>query len=136
MPPSEQNIAPRIGELEACLLKHLWTVDSGTAKSVHEAVGRSRGISLNTVQSTLDRLHSKQLLQRKKVSRAFRYTASVSCGTLLATMISEAAARFSGDNSTAMAALVDAAEQLDHSALDELERMIAARRAEAESGGD
>jgi predicted transcriptional regulator len=136
MPPPEPSTAPRLGELEACLLKHLWKVESGTAKSVHEAVGRSRGISLNTVQSTLDRLQKKQLLRREKVSRAFRYSASVSCGSLLAAMVSEAAARFSEDSSTAMAALIDAAEQLDHAALDELERMIAARRAEAENGHD
>lgn len=132
----ESNIAPRLGELEACLLKHLWTVESGTAKSVHEVVGRVRRISLNTIQSTLDRLHRKQLLQREKVGRAYRYAASVSCGALLAAMLSEAAATFARDNSTAMAALVDAAEQLDDSALDELERMIAARRAAQESGRD
>jgi len=129
MSPNESRFPARLGELEACLLKHLWSVESGTAKSVHEAVGRSRGISLNTIQSTLDRLHRKQLLDREKVSRAYRYTASVSCGSLLAAMVSEAAARFSQDNSTAMAALVDAAEQLDHAALDELEELIAARRA-------
>lgn len=51
-------------------------------------------------------------------------------------MVSEAAARFSEDNSTAMAALIDAAQQLDHAALDELERLIAARRAETENGHD
>lgn len=136
MPPPESNHAPRLGELEACLLKHLWTVESGTAKSVHATIGQARGISLNTVQSTLDRLHRKQLLRREKVSRAFRYSASVSCGSLLAAMVSEAAARFSEDNSTAMAALIDAAEQLDHAALDELERLIAARRAGAENGHD
>lgn len=136
MPPSESNHAPRLGELEACLLKHLWAVESGTAKSVYEAVGRSRGISLNTIQSTLDRLHKKQLLRRQKVSRAFRYSPAVSCSALLAAMVSEAAARFSEDNSTAMAALIDAAQQLDHAALDELERLIAARRAEADNGHD
>lgn len=136
MPPSEPDIAPRLGELEACLLKHLWSVESGTAKSVHETVGRARGISLNTVQSTLDRLHKKQLLRREKVSRAFRYSASVSCGSLLAAMVSEAAAKFSENNSTAMAALIDAAQQLDHAALDELERMIARRRADAENEHD
>lgn len=136
MPQLEPDIAPRLGALEASVLKHLWTVESGTAKSVHDAVGRSRGISLNTVQSTLDRLHTKQLLQREKVSRAYRYSASVSCGALLAAMVSEAAARFSEDSSTAMAALIDAAERLDHAALDELERMIAARRADAENERD
>lgn len=136
MPPSDPDHAPRLGELEACLLKHLWTVESGTARSVHEAVGRARGISLNTIQSTLDRLNKKRLLRREKVSRAFRYRASVSCGSLLAMMVSEAAARFSEDNSTAMAALIDAAQQLDHAALDELERLIATRRAEAENRHD
>ena len=136
MSRSQPTAAPRLGELEVCLLKFLWTVESGTAKSVHEAVGPSRGISLNTVQSTLDRLHRKQLLKREKVSRAYQYAASVSCGSLLAAMVSEAGARLSQDNSVAMAALVDAAEQLDHAALDELEQMIAARRAADEKKRD
>ena len=132
----KSKAAPRLGELEACLLKYLWTVESGTAKSVHDAVGRARGVSLNTIQSTLDRLYTKQLLDRKKVSRAYCYTACVSCGSLLAAMVAEAATRFSGDNATAMAALIEAAAQLDDAALDELERLIAARRAGEGRTGD
>lgn len=129
MPPGQIHIAPRLGELESILLEHLWADGSATARSAHEAIGQPRGISLNTVQSTLDRLHRKGLLERNKISRAFHYSASVSRASLLAALVAEAAVRFGEDRSTAMSALVDAAQQLDDAALDELERVIEARRA-------
>ncbi|MEX2500349.1 MAG: BlaI/MecI/CopY family transcriptional regulator [Wenzhouxiangellaceae bacterium] len=127
---------PRLGELESTLLEHLWSAGSATARSAHEAIGRSRGISLNTVQSTLDRLHRKGLLERRKISRAFHYSASVTRASLLAALVAEAAVRFGEDRSTAMSALVDAAEQLDEAALSELERLIEARRAGREDSDD
>lgn len=127
---------PRLGELESSLLEHLWAADSTTAKSAHETIGESRGISLNTVQSTLDRLHRKGLLERRKVSRAFQYSASVTRASLLAALVAEAAVRFGEDRSTAMSALVDAAEQLDEAALDQLERLIEARRTATVAGDD
>jgi len=129
MPPGQIRTTPRLGELESSLLEHLWAAGSATARSAHEDIGQSRGISLNTIQSTLDRLHRKGLLERRKVSRAFHYSASVTRASLLAALVAEAAVRFGEDRPTAMSALVDAAQQLDDAALDELERVIEARRA-------
>lgn len=136
MPSGQIRTMPRLGELESTLLEHLWSAGSATARSAHEAIGRSRGISLNTVQSTLDRLHRKGLLERRKISRAFHYSASVTRASLLAALVAEAAVRFGEDRSTAMSALVDAAEQLDEAALSELERLIEARRAGREDSDD
>lgn len=134
MPPDQIQKMPRLGELESSLLEHLWATSSATAKSAHETIGKSRGISLNTVQSTLDRLHRKGLLKRCKIGRAFQYSASVTRASLLAALVAEAAVRFGEDRSAAMSALVDAAEQLDETALDELERLIEARRTATVAG--
>ena len=64
---------PVLGALESSVLDYLWEHGGGTAKTVHAAVGRRRGITVNTVQSTLKRLYDKGLLTRKKVSHAHVY---------------------------------------------------------------
>ncbi|MDT8437509.1 MAG: BlaI/MecI/CopY family transcriptional regulator [Wenzhouxiangellaceae bacterium] len=122
--------APRLGELESDLLHHLWQVDEATAKTAHEAIGQARGVSLNTIQSTLDRLYRKGLLARRKVSRAFQYSSAVTRSSLLAALVSDSARRFGGDTASTMSALVDAAEALDDQALDALQQLIEARRSE------
>ena len=62
-----------LGELETAVMEHLWTGADGEAKAVHRALGKARGITLNTVQSTLKRLYEKGLLARDKVSHAHVY---------------------------------------------------------------
>lgn len=62
-----------LGELEAAVMEHLWKGASGEAKAVHRALRKARGITLNTVQSTLKRLFDKGLLAREKVSHAYVY---------------------------------------------------------------
>jgi len=136
MTPDSCPTAPRLGDLEVRVLEHLWAVESASAKSVHDAVGSTRGIGLNTIQSTLDRLHRKQLLVRRKISRAFHYSARVSRSSLLSAMVAEAALRLGKDRSLAMSALIEAAERLDETALDELERLIEVRRTLREGGAD
>lgn len=126
---STLNKVPPLGDLEIAVLEHVWSRGSTTARDAHEAVGQLRGISLNTIQSTLDRLHRKEILAREKVSRAFHYSPRLERETLLAGLIAEAARRFGEAPGTAISALVDAAERIDDGALDELERLIADRRA-------
>ena len=62
MPPV---LAPALGDLELAVLEVLWQTDRADAKAVHSALGSARGIGLNTVQSTLERLFRKQLLARE-----------------------------------------------------------------------
>lgn len=59
---------PYLGELEMAVLEHLWSNGEFDAKSVHAALGKVRGISHNTIQSTLERLFKKKLLARKKLA--------------------------------------------------------------------
>ena len=64
---------PLLGELETAVMGHLWTAGEGDPKSVHAALGKRRGIGVNTVQSTLKRLFEKGLLDREKISHAHVY---------------------------------------------------------------
>ena len=56
--------APILGELELDVMESLWQLDQQTAQQVLDTL-QSRGITLSTVQSTLERLVRKQLLKRR-----------------------------------------------------------------------
>ncbi|GAB3314717.1 hypothetical protein GCM10027428_15900 [Haliea atlantica] len=119
---------PVLGALEVTVLELVWAQPGISAKQVHETVGRERGVTLNTVQSTLDRLYRKALLEREKVSHAFRYRARVQRETLVAGMISALLGRFTDDNPSTVAAFVEATEQLDEDVVLALESELRARR--------
>jgi len=54
-------------------MEHLWSRGDADAKAVHASLGKRRGITLNTIQSTLKRLFEKGLLARDKISHAHVY---------------------------------------------------------------
>ena len=64
---------PFLGDLERQVMGLLWSSEPLDAKGVHAVVGERRGISPNTVQSTLERLFRKELLAREKVGHAYVY---------------------------------------------------------------
>ncbi|WP_286804121.1 MULTISPECIES: BlaI/MecI/CopY family transcriptional regulator [unclassified Marinimicrobium] len=130
-PPT--TATPPLGELEIAVMEALWQTPGQSAKDLHATLGAARGISLNTVQSTLDRLYRKQLLSRTKVAHAFRYRPQVARQQLIAGLINDLLGRFTNDAHSSLAAFVDAADQLDERALDELEQVLKARRGEGAS---
>ncbi|MDX8395791.1 MAG: BlaI/MecI/CopY family transcriptional regulator [Mariprofundaceae bacterium] len=131
LPIKRQNL----GKLEMAVLEHLWMLKSGSAKGVYQNIGTQRGISLNTIQSTLDRLFKKQLLSREKVSHAYVYSPSVQRGELMAQLIGDVVETLSGEKEDyLLSAFVDYAVRIDESNLDRLEQLIAQRRADECSG--
>ncbi|SDJ51213.1 BlaI/MecI/CopY family transcriptional regulator [Microbulbifer yueqingensis] len=120
---------PALGDLEVAVLEIVWETPECSAKEVHERIGRQRGISLNTVQSTLERLHRKELLARGKRGHAYRYSACVERERLIASYIRETLGRFGGDAVASLAAFVDAAEDIDEASLARLEEELRKRRA-------
>lgn len=118
------NPTPLLGELEVQVLECLWQLKQASVKTVFEQAGKSRGVSLNTIQSTLERLYRKDLLSRSKQSREFIYTPLVSRESLMANLIHEVFGRFSSSAQSSVAAILQAAETLDVSTLDALEREI------------
>jgi predicted transcriptional regulator len=122
---------PYLGALELAVLEALWREGGRDAKTVHREVGVSRGISLNTVQSTLERLFRKGLLAREKVSHAFLYTPALQRQELMVRLIGDLVETLSdGRPEPMLAAFVDLAGRVDEENLERLERLLAERRAQ------
>ena len=60
---------PNLGEREMAIMEVLWHAGPQSAQSIQQTLDDP--ISLSTVQSTLERLHRKQLLERQKNGRAY-----------------------------------------------------------------
>jgi predicted transcriptional regulator len=116
---------PYLGELEMAVLEHLWSHGEFDAKGVYSALGKTRGISHNTIQSTLERLFKKKLLARQKISHAYIYRAVVNRDELIGRMIKDVVQTLSKENTDGMlAAFVDIAARTDDAHLDRLEQLI------------
>ena len=118
-----------LGELELAVLDRLWETGESDAKSVHTKLGRRRGITLNTVQSAMKRLHEKGLLKRAKVSHAFVYSPALSREAFHREAVGDVvAALLHGEADAMVAAFVGVAERAGDETLAQLEALIADRR--------
>jgi predicted transcriptional regulator len=123
---------PSLGDLESAVLEHIWAGGPSDVKRLHAAVGKRRRITLNTVQSTMERLWRKGLLDREKVSHAYVYSARHTRAELCARMVEQVVGDvLRGEPATLLSAFVDLAARADQGNLDRLETLIAKRR-----GGD
>lgn len=123
-----------LGELEKLVLQYLWETESADAKQVFAYFEKSRGGTLNTIQSTLDRLFKKGLLAREKHGHAFQYCAAVDRDVFIGRLITNISSDFgsSGENML-LAAFNSLSNGMDEKQLDELERLIDERRLKANS---
>jgi predicted transcriptional regulator len=122
-----------LGELERAVLDHLWRAGPCDVTSVHGSVGEARGITRNTVQSTLERLCRKRLAAREKRGRAYIYAAAVSRREWLAESIHELLGSLPGAADALAPGFVDLAERTSEALLDELDRRVRARRDEGDA---
>lgn len=122
---------PALGDLELAVLEDIWRSGDSDTKTVHARVGSARAITLNTVQSTLERLFRKGLLQRKKIHHAYRYSAEVSRRELISRLVESTVQRIAspGSNELLMA-FVDLTARAGEDQLEKLEALIAQHRAE------
>lgn len=115
-----------LGELEVAVLEDIWRHDEIEARDLHRRIGTQRGNSLQTIQSTLERLHRKGLLARERVSHAYVYRSTETREAVMARLIEGSLSRFSsGHEGGLMAAFAGYASQADPDLLDELEALIA-----------
>lgn len=109
-------------------MEHLWAGGEGEAKAVHVALGRRRGITLNTIQSTLKRLFEKGLLERDKVSHAHVYRAITSREDFQRNALEGLVGELMGGEADAMvAAFVELTERAGVEHLERLEALVAKR---------
>lgn len=125
-----KQIRPRLGALEMAVLELLWQAGEADVRTAHAAVGKTRGLSPNTVQSALERLYRKGLLSREKSGHAFVYRPEVTRADLVSRYIGEVIDTFSKDREpTLLATFTDLVERTDETTLVKLEQMLAARKA-------
>lgn len=113
-----------LGELETLVLKTIWSLNEGSVKAVYEQVQAQRDVTQNTVQSTLERLYRKQLLQREKQGHAFIYRSALTREELTAKFLLKLMHEFESDPSLTLAAFIDQQEELSATKLDQLNRLV------------
>ena len=124
-----------LGELELEVLNHLWRGADGEAKSVHASLGKRRGITLNTIQSTLKRLFEKGLLLRHKVSHAHVYEPRLTREEFHREKLGElVGGLMKHEADSVVAAFVDLTERAGPEHLARLEALVAERRRRQERG--
>lgn len=114
-------------------MEHLWEAGPGDVKAVHRVLGTRRRITLNTVQSTMERLYRKGLLDREKVSHAYVYRPRQSREQFGARVVEQVIEQvLGGDTEPAFSAFVDLAARAGDDSLKRLEQLVAERRRERE----
>ncbi|MCP8898449.1 BlaI/MecI/CopY family transcriptional regulator [Gilvimarinus xylanilyticus] len=130
---SLSNTLPQLGELELSVLRLLWECPEQDVKTIFAALPQGRSLSLNTVQSTLERLFRKQLLQREKRGRAYFYRPALDRGEFLGKLLGGVIAKVhTGTLSPILSGFVDFADSISDDSLSELEQLIAAKREQRE----
>ncbi len=81
---------PALGPRELEVLDALWQRKALTAQELHGLINLQR-VSLNTIQSTLERLRGKGLIERAKSGRAFIYQPTLTRTELVSRMLKDLA---------------------------------------------
>jgi predicted transcriptional regulator len=122
------------GPLEWRVLEALWRHAAPAA--VRDLQPAFPDMAYTTLMTTLDRLHRKGVLDRTKRGRAFQYWPRQTRAELESLVAARALSVALGGDGTALRPLmsffVNAVSDRDSELLDELERLIRARRAERE----
>ena len=116
-------------DLEYDILAKLWELGVGSVRELHEQLGQREGLVYTTTAKVVDRLREKGLIERQPRGRAFIYRPRVAREEVEGARARKAVSRLFGTAPhAAVAALVDAVDAVDPKLLDELERLVVARR--------
>jgi predicted transcriptional regulator len=107
-------------------METLWDARDGwrTVREVHDVLARDRDIAYTTVMTVLDRMARKDLVEREREGRAWRYRPSQSRGEMTAEVMRQALGEFAEetnprDREAALVAFVGEASDADRQALRE-----------------
>jgi predicted transcriptional regulator len=128
---SHELLENRLGALEREVMAVVWNAGE---INVREACERLDGaVAYTTVMTTMDRLFKKRLLARRKVGRAFVYSATATRdemeSAVAAELVQSLLQRHDGEPLPLLSSLVDAVSDRDRALLDDLERLIREKRA-------
>lgn len=116
-------------ELEYAVLAELWQLGAASVRELHDRLGARQGLVYTTTAKVVDRLRDKGLIQRQRKGNAFVYRSRVARDEVERARARNAVTRLLGATPrAAVAALVEAVDDVDPALLDELERAVLARR--------
>jgi len=131
-----EAVLTSLGSLERQTLEQVWSRKEVVVRDVVDAFGER--FAYTTVMTTLDRLYKKGYLTRRKDGRAFVYSARWSREDLQIGMAGDFIAglmdRATGGVEPVLACIVDAVGEKDRDLLDDLERLVNAKKAELGRG--
>ena len=118
-----------LGTLETAVMAVVWKRSPITAREVCERMTGAKERAYTTIMTTMERLHRKGLLDRRKDGIAWRYRATMTRAEFEkaeADGLARGILRAHGD--VGLAAFVDAAARVDEALLDRLAKLVAERR--------
>jgi predicted transcriptional regulator len=119
-----------LGPLERRVMEYLWgRSDAASVRDVRAAVNAD--LAYTTLMTTLDRLHKKGFLDRRRDGRAFVYAARQSRGEFdggLLRRLLDGALAGGASAFPVLSSLVDSVDEHDHALLDELEELVRRKR--------
>jgi predicted transcriptional regulator len=114
----------RLGELERSVMETLWDAGDGwlTVREVHDKIAEGRDLAYTTVMTVLDRMTRKDLVEREREGRAWRYRPTQTRGAMTAEVMRQALGEFAeetnrSDREAALVAFVGEATAADRQAL-------------------
>ncbi|HEX3645645.1 MAG TPA: BlaI/MecI/CopY family transcriptional regulator [Vicinamibacterales bacterium] len=127
---SHELFEQRLGALEREVMSVVWKAGEINVREACERLDAS--VAYTTVMTTMDRLFKKRLLDRRKVGRAFVYSATATrdemAGAVATELVQNLLQQHGGAPLPLLSSLVDAVSDRDRALLDDLERLIREKR--------
>ena len=121
--PPRDTVLRGLGTLERRVLDSIWTSGEASVRDVQRALGEDSAYT--TIMTTLDRLHRKRLLTRRKEGRGFLYAPAVSREEFESAVAKDViGGMLDRDAEPIIACIVDAVTEHDRQLLDDLERLV------------
>jgi predicted transcriptional regulator len=116
-------------ELEYDVLTKLWELGKGSIRELHDQLGHRDKLAYATTAKVVERLLEKGLIERYLRGYLYIYRPRVAREEVEGARVRKAVSRVLGAAPhAAVAALVEAVDAVDPKLLDELERLVIARR--------
>ena len=113
-------MAPLQGDLQIHIMRVLWRLGSGTVDEVRAELPNAERNAYTTVQTVLNRLAERGLLDRERLGKSFRYEPTLTEAEYVSLSLQQALDRASSD--ARQAALVELIGGLDSDELSQLRR--------------
>jgi predicted transcriptional regulator len=131
MSSDEEVLGWALGPLERRVMQVVW--DAGRSVNVTDVqAALGNDLAYTTVMTTLDRLYKKSVLVREKQGRAFQYAPALSRPDMERGVVARILERLLGGDAAQaepiLSSLVDTVTERDRALLDELERLVRAKK--------